>query len=53
MQVEAVKIKTFPVRMDEPFNNELEQALRHSTLKSKHAYILKAIAEKIERDRAV
>lgn len=53
MEIEAVKIKTFPLRMDEPFNQAVEEALKRSTLKSKHEYILKAVAEKVARDRAV
>lgn len=53
MGIKAVKIKTFPLRMDEPFNQAVEEALRNSTIKSKHEYILRAVAEKVERDRAV
>lgn len=53
MEIEAVKIKTFPLRMDEPFNNAVEEALKSSPIKSKHEYILRAVAEKVARDRAV
>jgi len=53
MEIEAVKIKTFPLRMDEPFDNAIKEALRKSTIKSKHEYILKAVAEKVARDQAV
>jgi len=52
--VENIKIKTFPLRMDEYFHEKIGQALEKSVLKSKHDYIMKAIVEKIERDsRAV
>lgn len=44
------KIKTFPLRMDEQFHEKIGKALEKSVLKSKHDFILKAIAEKIERD---
>lgn len=53
MDIEAVRIKTFPLRMDEPFNNAVEEALKKSPIKSKHEYILRAVAEKVARDRAV
>ena len=53
MEIEAVKIKTFPLRMDEPFNKAVEEALKKSTIKSKHEYILKAVAEKVAREQAV
>jgi len=52
--VEMVKIKTFPLRMDEHFHERIGDSLAKSVLKSKHAYIMKAIEEKLERDnRAV
>lgn len=53
MEIEAMKIKTFPLRMDEPFNNAIEEALRKSPIKSKHEYILRAVAEKVAREQAV
>ena len=53
MEIQAVKIKTFPLRMDATFNEAVEAALAKSTIKSKHEYILKAVAEKVARDRAV
>lgn len=53
MELQSIKIKTFPLRMDEPFSLEIDKALRYSTLKTKHDFIMKAICEKIERDRAV
>lgn len=48
--MEINKIKTFPLRMDEYFHDKIGTALKGSVLKSKHDYIMKAIAEKIERD---
>jgi hypothetical protein len=48
--MEISKIKTFPLRMDEHFHESIGKALEKSVLKSKHDYIMKAIAEKIERD---
>jgi hypothetical protein len=36
--------------MDEQFHEKIGQALERSILKSKHDYIMKAIAEKIERE---
>lgn len=53
MEIKAVKIKTFPLRMDEPFNNAVEKALEKSVIKSKHEYILRAVAEKVAREQAV
>lgn len=48
--MELKKIKTFPLRMDHATHEKIGQALERSILKSKHDYIMKAIAEKIERD---
>lgn len=53
MEIQAMKIKTFPLRMDEPFNEQVEKALAKSTIKSKHEYILRAVAEKVAREQAV
>ncbi|WP_179281463.1 hypothetical protein [Paenibacillus sp. XY044] len=44
------KIKTFPLRMDQYFHEEIQKALEKSVIKTKHDYIVKAIVEKIERD---
>jgi hypothetical protein len=44
------KIKLFQLRLTEDFLNNLAKALETSVLKSKHAYIIKAIEEKIERE---
>ena len=52
--IQQVKIKTFPLRMDEFFHDQIGKTLSKSIIKSKHAYIMKAIEEKLERDnRAV
>lgn len=52
--VKANNIKTFPLRMELQFHEVIEDALAKSVLKSKHAWIMKAILEKIDRDnRAV
>jgi hypothetical protein len=48
--VELKKIKTFPLRMDQHTHEKIGQALERSILKSKHDFIMKAIAEKIERE---
>lgn len=48
--IEQIKIKTFPLRMDEHFHEEIGKTLVKSVIKSKHAYIMKAIEEKLERD---
>lgn len=48
-----IKIKTFPLRMDEHFHEQIGATLLRSVLKSKHAYIMKAIEEKLERDNRV
>lgn len=49
-----VKIKKFPLTMDEQFSERITEAMLRSVIKSKHAYIMKAIEEKLERDnRAV
>lgn len=48
--MEISKIKTFPLRMDKHFHDKIGKALERSVLKSKHDFIMKAIAEKIERD---
>jgi len=45
-----IKIKTFPLRMDEYFHDQIGKTLLKSIIKSKHAYIMKAIEEKLERD---
>lgn len=46
----VTKVKTFPLRMDEQFHEVIGKALEKSVIKSKHDYIMRAIAEKIERD---
>lgn len=51
--IEAIKIKTFPLRMDEHFDSQINDALKKSTLKTKHDFIIRAVVEKIERERAV
>lgn len=48
--MEMNKIKTFPLRMDMSTHEKIGAALEKSVIKSKHDYIMKAIAEKIERD---
>lgn len=48
--MKLTKVKTFPLRMDEHFHETIGKALEKSVIKSKHDYIMKAIAEKIERD---
>lgn len=48
------KVKVFPVRVEDEIHQKIETALARSILKSKHQWIERAIAEKLERDnRAV
>lgn len=47
------KIKTFPLRMESEFHERIAKALEKSYLKSKHDFIMKAIEEKIQREKAV
>lgn len=44
------KIKVFPVRVEDEIHRRIESALTRSILKSKHQWIERAIAEKLERD---
>lgn len=47
------KAVTFPLRVTEDFMKEVEKSLLTSVEKSKHAFILKAVEEKIDRERKV
>lgn len=52
MEGNQLNIKTFPLKLTEPFNEKVTEAVKKTPL-NKHDWIVRAIMEKLERDRAV
>lgn len=49
-----IQCRVFPLRVEDDIHEKINETLLRSVLKSKHQWIEKAIAEKLERDnRAV
>mgnify|MGYP003812178593 FL=1 len=44
--------KKFPIRLDRSFSEEVDKCVFYTKSPSKHQYILDAIKEKVERDKA-
>jgi hypothetical protein len=48
---ESKKIKTFPLRLEEAFNDNIDEIVYLTKAKSKQQYILNAVKNQIEKDR--
>jgi hypothetical protein len=48
---ESKKIKTFPLRLEESFNDKIDEIVFLTKAKSKQQYILNAVRNQIQKDR--
>lgn len=44
------KIKTFPLKLEDRFNEIIDKSVFFTKAPTKHQYIIEAIREKVERD---